>query len=291
MAGSFRIVNIGDSIPWGQGLLENEKYDTQVAAALGASLQRFAHSGAVIDASSPGGAANGEVPESHPTILEQCDAFTDSAGTVDLVLVDGGINDVGVATILNPLAIVPALASRIVIACHDRMLTLLQKVSAKFTKPSCKILVTGYYVIISSQSDPIQIPKMLSVHGIALPEFVPEADFFGLVINRCEQFATDSATQLQNAIRDAHDARITFVPSGFTDANAVFVPGTSLLWGLDDLLNPEDPVAAQRHRQCDITFGQPLEILNREQCYRASAGHPNVAGAAQFAREILSAIH
>ncbi len=56
--------------------------------------------------------------------------------------------------------------------------------------------------------------------------------------------------------------------------------GTSLLWGLDlgDDLDPQDPVAATRHPLCDIAFPGPLEILHREQCYRASAGHPNVHG-------------
>jgi hypothetical protein len=91
-------------------------------------------------------------------------------------------------------------------------------------------------------------------------------------------------------VADAHDARISFVNSGFTDANAVFVPATSFLWGLDDLLNPLDPVAGQRHGQCDLTFPQPIQILHREQCYRASAGHPNVSGAIQFSTQLLAAL-
>jgi hypothetical protein len=47
---SFRIVTLGDSIPWGQGLLEGEKYDAMVRDALGpthpegVSLERLAHS-------------------------------------------------------------------------------------------------------------------------------------------------------------------------------------------------------------------------------------------------------
>jgi hypothetical protein len=51
-----------------------------------------------------GNTANGETPEARPTIIEQCDSFADSPDTVDLVLLNGGINDIGVATILNPFA-------------------------------------------------------------------------------------------------------------------------------------------------------------------------------------------
>ena len=209
--------------------------------------------------------------------------------TVDLVLVNGGINDVGVATILNPFALVPSLASKIQTACHVGMLQLLRKLSAKFTKPACKILVTGYYTILSDQSDPVGIPRLLALHGIAAPGFIDELDIIDPVIDRREQFNNDSTAQLQIAIADAGDPRIVFVPSGFTDDNAVFA-GTPFLFGLDDQLNPQDPVAAQRHVQCNITHNQPLDLPAREQCYRASAGHPNQAGAVQYQEQILAAL-
>jgi hypothetical protein len=208
---------------------------------------------------------------------------------VDLVLVNGGINDIGVATILNPFALVPSLASKIQTACHVGMLQLLRKLSAKFTKPACKILVAGYYTILSDQSDPVGIPRLLALHGIAAPGFIDELDIIDPVIDRCEQFNNDSTAQLQIAIADAGDPRIVFVQSGFTDDNAVFA-GTPFLFGLDDQLNPQDPVAAQRHVQCNITHNQPLDLPAREQCYRASAGHPNQAGAVQYQEQILAAL-
>lgn len=221
MADGYRIVTLGDSVPWGQGLLEEEKYDSMVKDALGprhpggVSLQRFAHSGAVIQAHPAAEMpAKGEVPLGRPTIVEQCDSFTDSPETVDLVLMNGGINDVGVATILNPFALFPSLAARIQGACHDSMLTLLKKVGAKFTKASAQILVTGYFTILSNQSDPLGIPRLLGMHGIAVPDFLEEADFFDPAIDRCEQFFAGSTAQLQQTIADAHDPRITFVPSG-----------------------------------------------------------------------------
>ena len=297
MAVDFRIVTLGDSVAWGQGLLEGEKYDAMIKQTLepqfpgGISLERLAHSGAVIGAHPvTGNPAPGEVPTSRLTIIEQCDGFTHAPETVDLVLMNGGINDVGVSTILNPFALLPPLGARIKHACHTGMLTLLKKVSAKFTKPSCKILVTGYYVILSGKSDPLGCTRLLGMHGIARPAFIEAVDFINPVIRRCEEFFKDSTAQIKRAIADAHDTRITFVPSGFTDDNAVFVPGTSLLFGLDAELNPQDAVAAERHGQCDSAHSDPLQIPEREICYRASAGHPNPAGAQQFKDQILTAL-
>jgi lysophospholipase L1-like esterase len=297
---NFRIVSIGDSVIWGQGLLPNEKFDTLVQQALlpsfpgGVTLENTAHSGAVIGATGASGTPQmGEVPAARLSIIEQCDGFANVPETVDLVLMDGGINDVGVASILNPLALIPSLDVRVIHACHDGMLVLLKKVSAKFTKPTCRILVTGYYSILSAMSDPLGVTKLLSLFGIAAPGFLDnELDFINPVLNRCEQFFNDSTQQLTRAIADAGDPRITFVPSGFTDANSVFVPGTSLLWGLDlgDDLDPQDPVAAARRPLCNAAFPVAGQVLDRERCYRASAGHPNVQGAVQFSKQILSAL-
>jgi lysophospholipase L1-like esterase len=296
----FRIVTLGDSIPWGQGLLESQKYDRMLADALaqahsgGVTLERLAHSGAVIGAFGATGIQQaGEVPCSRLTILEQCDQFTNAPESVDLVLLNGGINDVGVATLLNPLALIPTLTSRITRACHDSMLLLLNRISSKFVKHSCRILVTGYYPITSSQSDPFGVMQLLKLYGIALPPFGdPGAEFLEPVIHRSHQFFAESTAALQRAIVDATDARITFVPSGFTDANAVYVPGTSLLWklDLDEALSPEDPVADERHALCYLAHDGPHETFAREFCNRASAGHPNVAGALQFRDQLIAAL-
>jgi lysophospholipase L1-like esterase len=297
---AFRIVSIGDSIIWGQGLLPNEKFDWLVQQALlpqhpeGVTLESLAHSGAVIGATGVSGTPQvGEVPASRLSIIEQCDSYANSPDTVDLVLMDGGINDVGVASILNPFALIPPLDARVRHACHDGMLVLLRKVAAKFSKPTCNIIVTGYYPILSAKSDPLGVIKLISLFGIAVPGFLDrDLDVINPVVNRCEAFFTDSTQQLKQAIVQANDPRIAFVSPGFTDANSAFVPGTSLLWGvtLDDDMSPQDPVAAARHPLCDIAHPDPLQILDREICYRASAGHPNVQGAAQFGRQILAAL-
>ena len=65
----FRIVTLGDSIPWGQGLLDNEKFDSLVRVALGpthvegVTLDRVAHSGAVIGDQGATGATGATGPQ------------------------------------------------------------------------------------------------------------------------------------------------------------------------------------------------------------------------------------
>ena len=292
---AFRMITLGDSVTWGQGLLEDEKFDRLVQEALkplhpeGVTLERFAHSGAIIGPGSGRTATGGEVPVSSPTVLEQL-AQVPSPGTADLVILNGGLNDVGVAKILNPLSVIPSLRHRVEATCHGGMVNLLRKTKDKFTKASCRIVVTGYYTILSGQSHPLKIPDLLELHGTAVSEFVDEGVFFDLLSDRCEEFFVRSEAALQAAVADAGDARIKFVSSGFTGANAIFVPGTALLWGLTEDLDPVDPVAGPRRGQCDLTFNKAGDLLRREQCYRASAGHPNVQGAIQYAARICAGL-
>jgi lysophospholipase L1-like esterase len=299
MPDKLRILTLGDSVTWGQGLLEPQKLDFLVQQALthdhpeGVELERCAHSGAVIGANGASGTPQpGEVPVDRPTVIEQSDAYANSPATIDLVLLNGGINDVGVETILNPAALIPSLSRRISSACYDGMLQLLKNISAKFSKPTCGILVIGYYPILSADSDPFGVIKLLSLFGIAVPPFLDkDIDFINPILARCEQFFAESTTALARAVRDSGDARISFVPSGYTGSNAVFA-SNSLLWGLDltDDLNPQDPVAAARRPLCNAAWPEPVEVMHRELCYRASAGHPNVQGAIQFHQQILNAI-
>ena len=292
---TFRIVNLGDSVPWGQGLLEHEKYDSLVKDVLqpkfagGVSLERLAHSGAIIGAhGGSGGPAPGEVPVPLPSVIEQCDRFTNSPETVDLVLVNGGINDVEIQIILDPLV---SLSPRIERACHAGMLTLLGNVGKKFSGPSCQILVTGYFIILSHLSDPLKIGRLLNMHGIhspALGKIEKALGLFNPFLERCLRFFNESNDKLQQAVQETNDPRIKFVPSGFTAANAMFA-GEAFLWGLDHDLNPEDPIAAERKPQCDLAF-PATNVVRRLTCHRASAGHPNPAGAVQYKNRILAAM-
>ena len=292
----LRIVSLGDSIVWGQGLSEADKFDVLVRDALadanpGITLWRLAHSGAVIGVNPvEGSPADGEVPMPQPTIIQQCDNFNDSPETVDLVLLDGGINDVDVRTILNPFVPFPILIAKTRNFCHASMLVLLRKTVTRFSKPDCKIRVTGYYPIVSAQSHFPSVIDLLGCHGIMAPDFIDKNVLVRAVIDRCEKFFSESTASIEQAVAEAGDARIAYVAPGFTDANSVFAPQT-LLWGLkDDLdLSPEDEVANARRASCNAAFDE-LQIVEREECYRAPVGHPNVLGAKHFAQKILESL-
>lgn len=289
-----RIVVLGDSVCWGQGLLPTHKFSTLVANALGTAatqVQVMAHSGAIIGVNRTNlpGAPNGEIPDSYPTILDQCAAFNDQPNTVDLVLVDGGINDVQVRNILDPLTSFKALGDRTKLHCYSDMKELLAAVVAKFPNPNTKIVVTGYFPILSTDSELLRIPPLLQIHGIALPTQLYSDPVIKKIISLCLQFWNDSKMFLGQAVNDANAAggggRIHFAPAQFTEKNSVFATDP-WLWGVNADLSPQDEVSATRIPACQAFFAAPEDILSREQCFRASAGHPNVDGAAAFAAAI-----
>ena len=109
---SLQMLVLGDSIMWGQGLRDEEKFTTRVKCWLEEKTARDvqmhveAHSGAVVrgDFQSRFASRDGEVNLPTPTINEELDHAIDyykAAGTNPaLVLLNGCINDVGVKNLL-----------------------------------------------------------------------------------------------------------------------------------------------------------------------------------------------
>ena len=160
----LQLLILGDSIMWGQGLREDEKFSTRVKCWLQqktdreVNLHMEAHSGAVISGSAaaplPFSSANGEVNMTSPTINEQLDHaieyYAQSHTSPALILMNGCINDVGVKNLLaasTPLEDVRAQARQ---NCGDKMQLLLQRVTNSF--PHAQVIVTGYYPIVSTQT-------------------------------------------------------------------------------------------------------------------------------------------
>jgi hypothetical protein len=131
---------------------------------------------------------------------------------------------------------------------------------------------------------------LLATHGIALPPFAPAQTVFDKIVAQCMQFWKDSTVCLKTAIKNCGDERVRFASPPFTEDNAVFAP-TPWLFGINaDLqFSPQDEVIPERRAACNVTF-PPGDILNREGCYRASAGHPNRVGAEQFAKAIIDVL-
>ncbi len=102
---AFHMVVIGDSIAWGNGLNDPDKYYYLVADWLQEKLNRpvdvavYAHSGAIISGET-GESLDPNLNCGYPTLIDQANNIQNK-DDVDLILVSGGINDVGVMNILN----------------------------------------------------------------------------------------------------------------------------------------------------------------------------------------------
>src|SRR5262249_21714249 len=135
------IAAFGDSLMWGQGLNRQDRFTARIAQAVpqilgtqqavvsadasrsgaqirGRSDQRTTfvdrfptlfRNQAAIDAflqgrnERPATGLYGEVPAPFPTVRGQVDLITDALGaTIDVALVDGGVNDINVEDIVNP---------------------------------------------------------------------------------------------------------------------------------------------------------------------------------------------
>jgi beta-glucosidase/6-phospho-beta-glucosidase/beta-galactosidase/lysophospholipase L1-like esterase len=326
--GDYNVVVFGDSVMWGQGLRESEKIHTRVIEGL---TKRFpgrtvrlignsAHSGAIIglkkdgsrDIGTPPNVTSGtrqEVNYSYPTILDQLDQFQGKADTIGLILLNGGINDVNVRTIL-PSINDNDLTRRTRQACYSDMKVLLAQALQKF--PNAQIVVSGYYPIISEDTIPQNVKLFLEAHdlwptvcllmGIANPAGAVTQGMFELIRQRlaanCALFHTVSDSALAQAVDEVNREsasqpkaarRVHVMSPNFDRENAVFTM-FSLLFGVDNVSAPVDPpqVRDGRIRACNEAYAN--DVVGCQVCCRASAGHPNPQGAQRYADEILAVL-
>ena len=345
----FRIVAAGDSIMWGQGLGEAAKFTALTRDAIRPSLgmdvelTSFAHSGAIIrSTTSPFtaiglqdttpfdqtlAATPGEVPNSFGTIFQQVNvqaALSSSASVarpdVDLVLVDGCANDVGIMNVLNPKTPPGDLRALVQAKCAP-MTDLITRVNAIF--PNASIIVTGYYPIISMESDLSAVAGLVAlvVGPAALVVIPPDpvlataAVIAGLVGQKAlrESLTANStafAESTTNALRASVTAanqrigapRALLAVPAFGTRNTYGAPST-WLWAVptgapagqvDDVLNARittcrSPGVMARASGVGLVPGATIDPVDRTKCENASMGHPNQAGARAYGAAIQSA--
>jgi hypothetical protein len=314
----FRFVVLGDSIQWGQGLPEEQKFSELVRRQIQRELHRpavlvhrYAHSGASIGCAGDGldgqgkptagnydpGSFLGELPSSAPTIHAQLSALLlDGAiapESVDLVLLDGGINpdDPGspdgsdpFTRVLNPLTQFDDLRSDTVKACSKRMRGLLERIVAGL--PNARVVVTGYYPIFSPASSVLRAIPWLDA---AVQSFPLSSLLEGVLRVRFSElsavWAEASAAALRTAVAEVNAAlgnppRIGYAHISFAPDNCILAP-RPWLWGLDTF-EAEDPIAQERIRLCKEQgrARDPFSIW-------ASVGHPNQKGALQYAQAVV----
>jgi lysophospholipase L1-like esterase len=301
-----RIVVIGDSVLWGEGLDPappamkiSDLVRTAVAARLGGVdtfVDLLAHCGAVISGAVGSPAASSEVPDSVPTITAQVAAITDPTN-VDLVIVNGGINDVGVPTILNPTTSATSLSTAIMSACGSEMTALLASVIS--TCPNAQVVVTSYFPILSPASDTALIPLIVGFLA-GVPLGVLTAIELSTIVSNCMSFFAQSSTALAGSVMAVNAAapsgppagllatgrpRVAFAAAPFSNANATLAPD-AWLFGINADGTTQDPMAPTRHLACSVIS----DPASRTFCDYASVGHPNQAGAQQYADAIMLAL-
>jgi hypothetical protein len=323
---NFYVVTLGDSIMWGQGIPDGSKFRDLVVGWLqsqfGAArhviqIPTHAHSGARIlpangvpDVDTP---LSGEIPNGGAPSLWAQTALTATdltrsginPASVNLVLLDGGINDIGITFLLDPLKSTDDIDQYTQALCVDRMQALLPFVIQNF--PNAAIVVTGYFPIVTTDSDMLAVGGLLGALGIYIGPLGGLAGFFGGVIGTDQIVAESSAfaatvvSGLTNVVQQTNAQYFQTRPGvalawpGFGDQNGYHASST-YLWDLGYFAideangvaganppsaNDTHSVAWYRANGCAMQTTPPDPL-----CVDASMGHPNLAGVAAYASAI-----
>lgn len=341
-ANRLNMLVLGDSILWGQGLPQQQKSWYRVKCWLQGSTGRIvdvvvkAHSGALVERS-PGqtqdyNSTNGEVNLPLPSINEELDEAVKTYGDVtkvDLVLVDGCINDVDVRNLLNASVRPDLIRERAANSCGPAMARLLRRITDAF--PNAHVIVPGYYRIVSPQTEDsafirLLVKKLAGQTGDGR-KLTDKERRERLIVNS-EEFYSVSNASLRAAIKQVNEElqarsskqKVLFADIQFWPEHA-FSAKDTLLWtfvfastnlsGFRKLLviltfgttayKPNDLVRKQRTESCKETYKKPKGIKetkdqkrSRENhylaCRYASLGHPNQMGALIYAEAIKGQI-
>ena len=255
------------------------------------------------------------MPNSFPSITRQAltnaPAALSSAGVnpddVDLVLVDGCINDIRIARILDPTKSDTEISGNTSSACAG-MASLLTGIHGKFK--NAKIVLTGYWAIVSPGSDLTAVASLVIATGAVVGPAaaglvgIPLDPVTGLIagaitstalrdtlVGHSNTFLGASDTALLAAVGTASSTMgagwISFVRPPFTADNA-YAAHNTWLWLVPTDLFPKDEVYLQRTQTCgSIRFPSGVDAA---ECVEASSGHPNVLGAQAYADAITGAL-
>lgn len=324
----FEMIVLGDSIMWGQGLKEEQKFSYAVGQWLRARLPGvevhrhvFAHSGARIkeneveDAKPP---THGEVPNHFPSITAQVVKAQSATfplhppldpRSVSLILLDGGINDFGSKVILNPDPTVGRAWVRKITRerCVDRMKGLLPKVADAF--PNAKIVLTNYFQIVSEQSDMVYLWELLRlwdvvgdvINFMSAPVRAKMSDHslafhqestagFREAVSEVSRSLVASGKPSPQAAIAASVGRLQVPPSRVALAEVPFGPQHAYAAPQTLLfhINEPDPAASVRKPMCMEQV--PNSSPELPNCLLAAAGHPNVNGASVYARTVIGVL-
>jgi lysophospholipase L1-like esterase len=320
---------LGDSILWGQGLKTEHKSWYHVKLWLEKNTGRpvveriEAHSGAIIERSSLADnltSTNREVNLGLPTVHDEIESalkfFSDGA-RIDLVLVSGCGNDVGVQNLLNASK-TEEVDDMTRAKCGAPMHSLLRRIVAVF--PSSQVIVTGYYPFFSDDTRNDFIVKAMARRFFKTQRngsnMSSKEVFERLKVNSKQWYETSNKT-LAAAVQRVNDeigdnrGRVVFARIEFPSDHSFAAPKTRL-WGFNRspfrmmlvilsfgkiLLPSNDEMRKQRTESCNELYReQPNETPEQKKsrkaqrlyCRYAALGHPNKKGSLLYADTITS---
>ena len=247
-ADALQMLVLGDSIMWGQGLRDDEKFSSRVKCWLQeqtgreVKLHMEAHSCAVISGSALAQptftTSDGEVNLVSPTITEQLDHavqfYKQIQVTPALILMNGCINDVGVKNLLAASTPIEDLRAQVRQNCGEKMQTLLQRVRNNF--PQAEVVVTSYYPIVSSlTADNAFLRLLVKELNNQRPEarHMTDKEMRQRLIAISNEWYKTSTASLAEAVMKTNgagaDPRVRFVELQFGPEH-LFAAPESLLW-------------------------------------------------------------
>lgn len=321
----FEILVVGDSLIWGQGLEEKDKFYTHTAEWLRKTLARpvnvnvKAHSGSTLKFHADEAAKYAKIgrkedfrykPEVNvgfPSVYKQIEAaadeYRDGGKTADLILVGGGITDITTSRVFDPKGDDEKLKSEIERYLRDDLYDVIELAATR--NPEAKILVIGYFPVMTKHSDS---GKLLNawLEALSFPrflKFVPNNPlvrpiFFNKLrrraIERSRIWLDTSNSSMTEAVaklnRTLGSERAFFVRSPLTEEHATEAPNTRLFrMGKGGYV--KDAMARERTSDCR----EALPKLKKESgidypvrlCEIAAIGHPDPAGSRLYADAII----
>jgi hypothetical protein len=268
-------------------------------------LYMFENSALVNDYIFGGHRYHGEIPKKVPSILHQVEEYRGppEPDKVNLILLDGCINDVGATTrLLDDQISHSHLASVIYNACYTDMKTLVQKVSSKF--PNAIIIVTGYFPAISEYNLPwVRDLITLLSEDFRLnwswewpPGWTIDSDVnTDVIISHWALWHRDSNALIGKVVQESVDPankRIFFVDPKFGPENVAFGPRALLYHYEGFAFAPMavDPLKELRKAVCNQELPRSTDMTERIGCHVASLSHPTADGAKQYATEIMKVL-
>ena len=305
----MNIVVFGTSIMWGQGLEDADKIHSVLARKV---QQRYpdqqvkvtflAHSGASTGFKADGSLdthreprIDGEVPTLYPTIvqeIEEFDGLNIAPESIDVVVLDAGINDVHVHRIFDPLITPHQIEAQVEIYCHNHMLLLIRQLLDKFK--NAQIIMIAYYEFITEHSEDAFVQKLVHAFGKAPAGVIVDAALDvakGLIKQRlltnCDTFSDSSLAAFQKTAAELNalnsgKPRVFVARPDIKPEHSTFTDDP-WLFGLQDDLTAEDSQALARAEACKAAGDRADKLF----CKTASVAHPNPKGAEAYAEAIF----